>query len=56
MSDSVSFMGRCLPLCSHSEMHLQKGFVHCISQRVSLWSSVRGEGALTVSVFDVNFD
>ena len=43
-----------LPLSSHFEMHLQKRSVFCISQRVSLWSSVRDGGALAVSVFDVD--
>ena len=54
MSESVNFMGRCLALSSHFEMHLQKGPVLCISQRVSLQSSMRGGGALTLSVFDVD--
>ena len=45
-----------LPLSSHFEMHLQKGSVFCISQRVSLQPSMRGGDALTVSVFDVAMD
>ena len=43
-----------LPLSSYFEMHLQKGSVFCISWRVSLQSSVRGGGALTLSVFHVD--
>ena len=45
-----------LPLSSHFEMHLQKGSVFCISQIVSLQSFIRGGGALTLSVFDVDVD
>ena len=43
-----------LPLISHFEMSLQKGSVFCISWKVSLWSSVRGGGALTALGFDVD--
>ena len=50
---STSWEGA-LPLSSHFEMHLQKGSVFYISQGVSLWSSVRGGGAVTVSVFYVD--
>ena len=35
-------------------MHSQKGSVLWISQRVSLLSSMRGGGALTLSVMDVD--
>ena len=44
-----------LLLSSHFEMCLQKGSIFYISQRVSLWSSMRGGGALTLSVFDVDW-
>ena len=47
-------MGMCLPLSSHFEMHLQKGFVLCINWKVSLQSSVKGGSALTLSVFSVD--
>ena len=51
MKVSTSWEGA-LPLSSHFEMHLQKGSVFCINHRVSLWSSVRGRGALMLSVFN----
>ena len=41
------------PLSSHFEMDLQKGSVFCICQGVSLQPSMRGGGAVTLSVFDV---
>ena len=40
-------------LGSHFEIHLQKGSAHCISQSVSLWSTIRGRGAFTLSVVNV---
>ena len=42
-----------LPLSSLLEIYLQKGSILCISLRVSFWSSVRGEGAFTLSLVDV---
>ena len=53
MKVSTSWEGA-LPLSSHFEMHLQKESVFCISQRVSLQSSVRGRGALSLSVCDLD--
>ena len=50
---SISWKGA-LPLSSHFEMHFLKGSAFCISQRVSLQSSMRDEGAFTLSVFDVD--
>ena len=50
---STSWVGA-LPLSSHFEMHLQKGSVLYISQRVSFGSSVRVGVALTLSVFHVD--
>ena len=52
MNVSTSCEGA-LPLSSHLEIHLQDRSVLCISQRVSLQSSVRDAGALPLSVFDV---
>ena len=45
-----------LPLSSNFEMHLQKGSIFYISQRLSLWSTLRCGGALTVPVFNVAID
>ena len=42
-----------LQLSNHFEMCLEKESVFCISQRVSLLSSMRGGGVFTLSVFDV---
>ena len=50
MKVSASWEGA-MPLSSHFEMHLQNRSVLCISQRVSLQSSIRGRGAFTLSVF-----
>ena len=52
MNVSTSYEGA-LPLSSHLEICLQKGSVPCISQRLFLQSSMRDEGALTLSVVDV---
>ena len=52
--ECVSFMSGCFVICSHLEICLQKGSVLCISQRVSLQSSMRGGGAFTLSVVDVD--
>ena len=52
MKLSASWEGG-LPLSSHFEVHLQNGSVLCISQRVSLQSSVRSGDAFTLSVFDI---
>ena len=43
-----------LPLSSLLEIHLQKGSLLCISQSVSLQSSVRDGGAFTLSVVDTS--
>ena len=49
---STSWEGA-LPLSSCFEMLLQKGSVSCISQRVSLQSSMGDGDAFTLSVFDM---
>ena len=43
-----------LSMSSFLEIHLQKGSVLCISLSVSFQSSVRGGGALTLSVVNVH--
>ena len=43
-----------LPLNGYLEIHLQKGSVLCISWTESLWSSMRGGGAFTLSVVDAS--
>ena len=52
MNVSTSCEGA-LPLSRHLEICLQRGSLLCISWRVSLWSSMRGGGAFTLSAFDV---
>ena len=47
VSVSVNFVRRCLPLSSNFKIHLQKGSVLCISQRIG------GGDAFFQSVFDV---
>ena len=53
MKVSTSWEGP-LPLSSHFEMYLQKGSIFYISQQLFLWSSMKGGGALTLSVYDVD--
>ena len=42
-----------LPLSRVLEIHLQKGYVLCMSLRVSFQSSLRGGGAFTLSLVDL---